>query len=314
MSANLGVIALAPGPLLAITAGFMLLKFGGIVLVGRLTQLPRDSAWRLGLSLAAGGEFAFVLFSLAGSQQLIEPRTNELLTLAVTLSMVLGPLLLAAYDATLHRRFARAEQRPYDSIEERDGRVLIAGFGRFGQIIGRVLRARQIPFTALDISQANIDFIRRFGSNAYYGDASRLDMLRAAGAARASVFVLAIDDVEASIRTVEILRQHFPQLKIFARARNRQHAFRLMEVGVHTLIRETYGSSLEMAAGVLEALGETATAARSTVKRFREHDEATLAAQFAVRDDDQKLIASAHEAVKQLEKLFEADVATRPPP
>lgn len=309
MSANLGLLAQAPGLLLMMTLGFMLLKFAAIALIGRLIQQPRDSAWRLSLSLVAGGEFAFVLFALASGQNIFDARTADLLVLAVTLSMVLGPLLLAAYDATLHRLFTRGDSRPYDTIDERDGHVLIAGFGRFGQIIGRVLRGRRIAFTALDSSSGNIDFIRRFGSQAYYGDASRLDVLRAAGADKAKVFVLAIDDVDASVRTAEIVLQYFPHLKLVARVRNRQHAFRLMELGVKDIVRETYASSLEVAQSVLEALGEPAIVARATVRRFREHDEATLGKQFSVRDDDSKMIATTAEAVRQLEKLFEADSA-----
>jgi len=309
MSANLRLLVQMPGKLVLITLGFMLLKFGAIASMGRLLKQPRDSAWRLALSLVAGGEFAFVLFGLASTQNIFDARTADLLVLAVTLSMVLGPLLLAAYDATLHRLFTQEASRPFDDIDERDGHVLIAGFGRFGQIVGRVLRARHIPFTALDSSSANIDFIRRFGSQAYYGDASRLDVLRAAGADKAKVFVLAIDDVEASMRTAEIVLQYFPNLKVLARARSRQHAFRLMELGIKDIIRETYASSLEAAQSVLEALGEPSTLARTAVRRFREHDEATLLKQFSVRDDDTKMIATSAEATKQLERLFEADAA-----
>ncbi|MGC3980365.1 MAG: monovalent cation:proton antiporter-2 (CPA2) family protein [Steroidobacteraceae bacterium] len=318
MSANLGLLFQEPGALLLITLVFMALKFVVIALIGKGSQQPRDSAWRLSLSLVAGGEFAFVLFTLAVKQSILDPEMGDLLILSVTLSMILGPLLLSAYDATLHRRFARGDERPFDDIEAQEGKVLIAGFGRFGQIVGRVLRARRMGFTALDSSPANINFIRRFGSHVYYGDASRLDMLRAAGAEHATVLVLAIDDVEASLRTAEIVHQHFPALKIFARARNRQHAFRLMELGVHEIIRETYASSLEMAEGVLEALGESARAARSTVRRFREHDEATLQKQFEVRDDDSKMLATVNESARQLEQLFEADAvdssAKTPPP
>lgn len=309
MSANLGLLSNEPWALLAVTLGFIALKFIALAVIGRVMRLPRDAGWRLGLSLVAGGEFAFVLFTLAAKQSILDPEMGDLLILAVTLSMILGPLLLSAYDATLHRRFARGNERPFDTIEDREGRVLIAGFGRFGQIIGRVLRARRIAFTALDASSANIDFIRRFGSDVYYGDASRLDVLRAAGAARAQVFVLAIDDVEASVRTASVVRQHFPELRIMARARSRQHAFRLMELGVTHIVRETYASSLEVAIDVLEAVGEPAGAARSMVRHFREHDEMTLLKQFAVRDDESKLIANAQESVKQLEKLFEADAA-----
>ena len=314
MSANLGLLVREPALLLGMTLGFMLLKFAAVALLGRLARQPRDTAWRLGLSLAAGGEFAFVLFALAAHQQLFDARTSDRLVLAVTASMMLGPLLLAAIEGRLGHWFGRAEQRPFDTMTRREDHVLIAGFGRFGQIVGRVLRARHIPFTALDSSPANIDFIRRFGSEVYYGDATRLDMLRAAGAERASVFVLAVDDVEASVLTAQIVRQHFPQLRLFARARSRQHAFRLMEIGVHRVIRETYGSSLEMAVGLLEALGEPAATARSTVRRFREHDEAMLERQFAVRDDDKKLIASAHESARQLEQLFESDNASAAEP
>ena len=140
---------------------------------------------------------------------------------------------------------------------------------------------------------------------------SRLDLLRAAGAASAQFLVLAIDDVEASTRTAVVVREQFPHLKIFARARNRQHAFALMDAGVKNVIRETYGSSLEMAAAVLEALGEPAAHVSEVVRRFREHDEATLLAQYAVKEDDAKFLATSREAAEQLEKLFEADRSSK---
>jgi glutathione-regulated potassium-efflux system ancillary protein KefC/glutathione-regulated potassium-efflux system protein KefB len=308
MSANLSLFIQIPLVVLGVTFAFMLIKFLAMVLIGRITGHANVSALRLGLSMMAGGEFAFVLFSLATQQHILPQQTADVLVLSVTLSMMMGPVLSSAYDV-IEQRWLKAADGPYDSIEPRDGHVLIAGFGRFGQIVGRILRARKITFTALDISQGNIDFLRRFGSQVYYGDASRLDMLRAAGADRATVLVLAVDDVDASIRTAEIVLQHFPDLKIYARARNRQHAFRLMEMGVQLIIRETYASSLEMAQAVMESMGESAQTARAAVKRFREHDEATLLKQFAVRDDDSKLIATAQESVKQLEQLFNADVA-----
>ena len=133
--------------------------------------------------------------------------------------------------------------------------MLIAGFGRFGQMVGRVLRARHIRFTALEISQAQVDFLRRFGNRLHYGDASRLEVLRSAGAGEAELLVLAIDDVEASVRTAGLVRRHFPRLRILARARNRQHAFRLMDAGVTEIWRETFASSLELAEAALVALG-----------------------------------------------------------
>jgi len=188
--------------------------------------------------------------------------------------------------------------------------VIIAGFGRFGQIVARVLRVKGQAFTALDSSQTNVDFVRRFGNDVYYGDASRLDLLRAAGAQTARVLVLAIDDVDASVRTATVVREQFPQLRIFARARNRQHAFALMDVGVTEIIRETYASSLEVAAAVLEALGETPASAREAVRRFRQYDQKTLQAQYQVKEDEQKFLATSLAAAQQLERLFEADKAS----
>jgi voltage-gated potassium channel Kch len=171
------------------------------------------------------------------------------------------------------------------------------------------LRARHVPFTVLEASQTQVDFVRRFGNKVYYGDASRLELLRAAHAEQAEVFVLAIDDVEASVRTAELVRKHFPHLKILARARNRQHAFALMELGVRYVIRETLVSSLEMAAHVLEALGTPKAQAVESVALFRAHDERTLLAQYAVKDDDEKLVQSAKESAAQLEELFGSDTA-----
>ena len=309
MAANLGLLRSEPLTLLAITAGFLLVKISAITAIGRLARLRGDSPLRLGLSLPIGGEFAFVLFTLAERGKLIDSATADLLILAVTLSMMLGPLLLIAYEA-LSVRWRKAAEGPYDDIDVHDIPVIIAGFGRFGQIVARVLQAKGMPFTALDNSQTHVDFVRRFGNKVYYGDASRLDLLRAAGAQSARVLVLAIDDVEASVRAASVVREQFPHLRIFARARSRQHAFALMDLGVTEIIRETYASSLEMASAVLEALGETAVSAREAVRRFRQHDQQTLQAQYRVKEDEEKFLATTRAAAQQLERLFEADEAS----
>jgi glutathione-regulated potassium-efflux system ancillary protein KefC/glutathione-regulated potassium-efflux system protein KefB len=308
MAANLGLLRSEPAQVLAVTAGFLAIKLMTVTALGRLSGQSRESAWKLGFTLPAGGEFAFVLFTLAARERIIGSGTADLLVLAVTLSMMLGPLLLILYDTSLSR-FGAEPARPFDGIDENENRVIIAGFGRFGQIVARVLRARRIPFTALDSNQTHVDFVRKFGNKVYYGDASRLDLLRAAGAETATVFVLAIDDVDASVRTAELVREQFPQLKILARARNRQHTFQLMEIGVRYIVRETYASSLEMAATLLETLGETGASARAAVRKFRQHDEATLQAQYAVKGDETKFLAASREAALQLEKLFAADEA-----
>jgi glutathione-regulated potassium-efflux system ancillary protein KefC/glutathione-regulated potassium-efflux system protein KefB len=309
MAANLGLLRSAPLTLLAVTGGFLLVKILAISALGKLARMRGDSPLRLGFALPTGGEFAFVLFTLAERGSLLDPVTADLLILAVTLSMMLGPLLLIAYEAVSERWLA-APAAPYDSIDAHDAPVIIAGFGRFGQIVGRVLQAKGLPFTALEGSQAQVDFLRRFGNKVYYGDASRLDLLRAAGAQSARVLVLAIDDVELSVRAAAVVREQFPHLRVFARARSRQHAFALMDAGVTEVTRETYASSLEMATAVLEALGETPAAAREAVRRFRQHDQRTLLAQYQVKEDEEKFVATTRAAVQQLERLFEADEAS----
>ncbi len=308
MSANLGLLASEPLTLLGLTFGFIAVKLVAVTLLGRMARLEPQSAWRLGFTLPAGGEFAFVLFTLVAAEHILKQETADLLVLAVTLSMMIGPLLLIVSDAVMRRLEVRST-RPFDDFDDQNIRVLIAGFGRFGQIVARIMSARHIAFTALDSNQTHVDFVRRFGNKVYYGDASRLDLLRAAGAETASVFVLAIDDVEASVRTAVLVRTQFPHLKLFARARNRQHAFSLMDAGVKNIIRETYASSLEMSELVLQSLGETAESARTAVRRFRRHDEATLASQYAVKEDATKFLAASQAAAQQLEKLFEADEA-----
>jgi len=305
MSANLGLVRDNPLLIIALTLGFMLLKVCILMAIGRLSGLSPAASRGLAISLPSGGEFAFVLFGLAASLGIMDGDVAQLLVLVVTASMILSPVLLALYDVTFKAR--ESESRPFDTPVELYPKVIIAGFGRFGQIVGRILRAKQIAFTALEANQTQVDFLRRFGNQVFYGDASRLELLRAAHADNAEVFVLAIDDVEASVRTAELVRKHFPNLKIFARARNRQHAFRLMDLAVRYTIRETLVSSLEMSVQVLESLGLSKSKALETVRQFRAHDEATMAKQQAVRDDESKFMATTRESAEQLLHLFETD-------
>jgi len=307
MSANLGVLAESPGRVLLLTCAYLAVKALAIFIAARLARHDRATSRRLAVALAGGGEFAFVLFSLATRGRLIDPETADLMVIIVTFSLVFAPLLIAAADAVAKRMAPPAPPPSFDRIESEEPRVLIAGFGRFGQIVARVLRARHIRFTALEISQAQVDFVRRFGNKLYYGDATRLEMLRAAGAGQAEVLVLAIDDVEASVKTAELARRHFPKLRVLARARNRQHAFRLMAAGVADIWRETYASSLELAESALVALGTAPSTASAQVRRFRAHDEETLRKQAAVGEDEEKLIATTQASARQLEQLFEAD-------
>jgi len=305
MSANLELVRQKPLTIAGLTLGFMLVKVVVLRAIGRLSGLPTAAGRGLAFSLPSGGEFAFVLFGLGASLGIVDAEIAGLLVIVVTASMVLSPLLLVLHDSLFKKR--PAEGLPFDTPDELYPKVIIAGFGRFGQIVGRILRARRIAFTALEANQTQVDFLRRFGNQVFYGDASRLEMLRAAHAENAEIFVLAVDDVEASVRTAELIAKHFPHLKIFARARNRQHAFRLMDLEVRYTIRETLVSSLEMSEKILETLGLSKSMSVETVRRFRAHDEATMRKQQAVKDDERKLLESARDAAEQLLHLFETD-------
>jgi monovalent cation:proton antiporter-2 (CPA2) family protein len=305
MSANLGLALEKPWLIVGLILSFMLLKIAVLGAIGRLSGLSATASRGLAFSLPSGGEFAFVLFGLSATLGIMDTEIAELLVLVVTGSMILSPLLLALHDAMFKRQ--EPDDRPFDTPEELYPKVIIAGFGRFGQIVGRILRAKKISFTALEASQTQVDFLRRFGNQVFYGDASRLELLRSAHAENAEVFVLAIDDVEASVRTAQLIRKHFPHLKIFARARNRQHAFRLMDLDVRYSIRETLVSSLEMSEKVLETLGLSKSKATETVRQFRAHDEATIRKQHAVKDDEGKFLETTRESAEQLLHLFETD-------
>ncbi len=309
MSANIGLILSAPLIVAGLTVGLLAVKFAVLLGLGKISGHTGESARDLAFALPQGGEFAFVLFGVATTYRIMDKPLSDLLVVVVTLSMVLTPLLFAFNDALLKRWLRGDDAREFDKIDD-DGepRVIIAGFGRFGQIVARVLRVRKIPFTALEVNPTQVDFVRKFGNKIYYGDASRLELLRAAHAEKARILVLAIDDIAASVKTADTVKRHFPNIDIYARARNRFHAYQLMDIGVKWLIRETLLSSLDMAGQVLAGLGMPEATARATVEKFRTHDEKTLAIQHAVHHDESKLIQTSKQAVAELLSLFEGDV------
>lgn len=307
MSANLGLISAHPMQVMGLVLGLMNVKFLVLFALGRFSGAGTDSARHLGIALAQGGEFAFVLFSVATSYQVMTPALSELLVVVVSLSMAATPLLFALNEKVIAKWLKQEIPAEYDRIVEPENKVIIAGFGRFGQIVARVLRTRKIAFTAMEASPAQVDFVRRFGNKIYYGDASRLDLLRAAHAEKAEIFVLAIDDIEASLKTAETVRRHFPKLAVYARARNRYHAYKLMDLSANLVSRETFLSSLDLARQVLQGLGVSATDASRSVAMFRKHDEALLAHQRAIYTDEAALIQSAKQAAEELEGLFESD-------
>lgn len=304
MSAQIGLLFRQPLQVLGIVAGIVLIKTAVLYALGRARGLDGDSARALGVALSQGGEFAFVLLGIAGAAGLIGGAQQELLVVAVTLSMIATPPL---YLLQARLRRAEADTPLYDEIDVGESAVIIAGFGTFGQIFGRLLRVKKIPFTVLERNWQHVDFVRRFGNKIFYSDATRVEVLRAARADKARFFVLAIADVEESLKVAETVRHHFPQLRIFAAARDRRHALQLMDLGITDIIRRSYGSSLELTASLLRALGHADSEVARDIARFRRHDEETLLRQHALYRDESQMIQSARDAAQELEQLFEAD-------
>lgn len=312
MSANLGILLTRPLTVIGLAVLVLVVKFGVLFALGRFAELTNRQATSLGVAISQGGEFAFVIFAVAATAKVMERPTIELLVVVVTLSMVATPFMFRIRDAITKRLDARsAPKREYDEIHDEGSRVIIAGFGRFGQIVGRILRLQKIPFTALDASATHVDFLRKFGNRIHYGDASRVDLLRAAHADRASVFVLAIDDFEASMRTLEVVQENFPGLRVVARARNRQHAYALLGAGVELVIRESFAGSLEAARLALVELGIDDSAARRTVTKFAEYDDALVKKTFPFREDEKALVESAKKYATELESILEDDERLR---
>jgi glutathione-regulated potassium-efflux system protein KefB len=296
-----------PVIILTLVAGLVAVKAVILYVLGRWQGLESGPARRLGIALSQGGEFAFVLFTVGYAAGALTSENTELLTMIVTLSMAATPILLKI--DSLVSRWRKGPAPAYETPPDNEGHVIIAGFGRFGQIVARILTAKRVPFTALDISAEQVEFVRRFGAQAFYGDASRPDILEAADAHRARAFVLAIDDVEASMRTAELVRSKYPDLPIFARARNRNHAHRLLDIGVTNLQRETFLSSLDIAKQLLKKLGMSEREAGRIIHTFRTHDERRLVEDYKLASDLDKLRERARSDVKTLEKLFEEDAA-----
>lgn len=295
----------APGIILTLVAGLVAVKAVILYALGRLQGLEPGPARRLGIALSQGGEFAFVLFTVGYASGAVTSENTELLTIIVTLSMAATPILLKLEGLLSKRR--KAPMPIYDTLPDNDGHVIIAGFGRVGQIVARILTAKRISITALDISAEQVELVRRFGAQAFYGDASRPDILEAADAHRARAFVLAIDDVEASMRTAELVRSKYPELPVFARARNRNHALRLLDLGITNIQRETFLSSLDLTKQLMKNLGLSEREAGRIIHTFRTHDERRLVEDYKVASDLDKLRERARSDVKTLEKLFEED-------
>ncbi len=308
MSADLHLLLAMPWVILAGVAALLVVKVAVAFAVGWVKRREARSALRLALALPEGSEFSFVLFGVAvGSGALVKAQADAA-TLVIAVSMLVAPMVFALSERFVMPRLTRTKAPVYDPIDTEPAPVIICGFGRVGQIVGRILALRNITFTALEKDAAQLEVLRRFGNRAFFGDASRLDVLRSAGAGQARVLVVALDDMDATLAVVELAKRHFPRLAIFARARNRRYAHMLMNLGVRGLIRETYFSSLRLSEMVLGELGLSEEDARRTVHLFRERDEQALVETLAYANDEPQLIQSSQVVADELRGILEADL------
>ncbi len=310
MQAQLGLVAAEPATIgLAVAALLLAKTVVGFALSRFVARRRPHDALRFALALPQGSEFSFVLFEVAVGVGALSASDASGATLVIALSMAATPLLFAASERFVIPRLGPKREEPeYDVIEEATP-VIIAGFGRMGQIVGRALRMQGIAFTALEQDAAQVEVVRRFGAQVYFGNPARPDLLRSAGAATARLLVVALEDMDETLRVVDIARRTFPELRILARARNRRHAHLLMDRGVAGIVRETFHSSLRLTELVLHELGMPEAEAHRRVELFRDYDERNLAETHAFYEDERQLIQDAQARAEELTGLFEADQA-----
>jgi glutathione-regulated potassium-efflux system ancillary protein KefC len=313
MSIDFGVLARSPLAMAAIVLGFLAIKGAVIYALGKAMGLPMQERPVFTLLLAQGGEFAFVVFQAATGARVLAPEMSSLLIGAVAVSMLLSPLLLVAIDRLLLPRWANCNRPRMEEIsEQQHAPIIIAGFGRYGQIIGRLLSAQGISATVLDHDADMIEAARTaFGYKVFYGDATRLDLLRTAGAETAKILVVAVDGKEQSLAIVDLAREHFPHLELVARARDVIHWNELRDRGVMRVEREMFESSLRSARTVLELLGFAPHEARTQAMRFRRHNLELFERMYPHHNDRAKVIAVIKQGRQQLEEQMAQERAER---
>lgn len=310
MSIDVGRILAEPLLFAGLVAGLVALKGLALLTLARAYGLPAKEHAFFALTLSQGGEFAFVLFAAAATAGVLAPDVGRLLVGVVALSMTTTPLLLAIYERLIEPRLARGPERPADTIDEPQQPVVIAGFGRFGQTVGRLLHANGIGTTILDHDPELIETLRPLGLKVFYGDARRLDLLCAAGAEHARLLVVAVDDREQALRIVDAVSEHFPKLEILCRSRDMLHSFELLERGVAAFERETFESALGLGGEALRRLGFTAWQARQAVNQYRAHDRELLAELYRhFRADAEVRIAISKNARERLREQMQSDGA-----
>ena len=302
MSIDFGVLMAHPGLMAAVVIGFLLLKFVVIYGIGMAMGVPFQQRPVFTLLLAQGGEFAFVVFQSAGPD-VLPPAIASFLIGAVALSMLVSPLLLVLIDKFVLPRYSQGTTSSMEEIsEQQEAKVVICGFGRYGQIVGRLLSSQGLKVTVLDHDPDTVEGLREFGFRVFYGDATRLDLLRIAGAGSAKAIVVAVDDIDQSLEIVDLAREHFPQAAIVARARNVSHYYQLMDRGVEHIERELFESSLRSGRSVLQVLGWPAHEARESTMRFRDRNIKLTQDTYPHYKDRAKLIAVAKQGRQQFQE------------
>ncbi|EXH84501.1 monovalent cation:proton antiporter-2 (CPA2) family protein [Acinetobacter baumannii] len=307
MTTQLSLLIEMPWLIIGGAIGLLVIKTLVLTAIARYKKYSWNNSLLLGTCLAQGGEFAFVILSLAKSEKILTDALLEPVTLIVTLSMVLTPVIYWIMACKIIPLFHKELPPEYDEIPQQDNPIIIAGFGRFGQIIARIARLQHLGFTAIDNNLHQVDFVRRYGGKLYYGDVTQPDLLRSAGIEKAKVFILAIDDVEDSMNVARHLRLNYPNLKLLAPARDPHHVHLLRDLGVEHIWRETYLSSLGMAYRALRELGISDEQAYNNIEIFRDYDEKLLIQQQSIYTDEQKVFETHRNALAELEHLFESD-------
>ena len=302
MSVDVSLIANSPGLIIGLAVLVVLVKTAILYGLGRAFRLASRDALLFAVGLSQIGEFAFVIFGIGLSQGTLDRSFYNALNAIVAVSMLTTPLLLVLYD-----RFARLQldKREDETIEEENA-VIVAGFGRFGQIVGRVLLANGISATLIDKDPNQVELMRSFGWRCYYGDASRLDLLEQAGIAKARLFVIAVDDPSAALETARLVKERWPEVPIVARVRSRTDAFDFRDIGLDP-IRETFHSSLEAARQALQALGESAASAAKIIRHFERHDLEQLERTRKVRHDQKAILSITEQGRQDLKALLEEE-------
>ena len=308
-SIDFALIAASPMPIAALVVTLIVAKFVVLVLLGRLFGMGLDQKLLFAVSLAQGGEFAFVLLSFAVRNNVVEESLANLLIAVVALTMAATPVLMLVNEKLIQPRFGTRERdgRPADEVDE-ENPVIIAGFGSFGTIVGRLLWANGIQATVLDLDSDRVDLLRKLGLHVYYGDASRRDLLRAAGADKARLLVVAAETAEKCQAVVATARKHFPRLTIMARARNRGEAYELLDKGVEYVFRDKLDSSLRLGVEALRMLGFRAHQAHRAAQTFRRHDEQAVRELAAMHHDQKLYLSAARQRIEDLEELLLGDL------